>query len=269
MQTELSFSVIFSQSINFVKNRFWQIVIICALLALFSVFLSHSFIDQTVFEKVSNPESLKLLGTAQLLNIVWRSVFVTVISSLFLSGCTVAAIYNLSINPSFNIPLLVSNALSNILKILNFYLVYAFILLLVGGLLGLVSSFISMISPSLGSLISILLIAFFACFAMSAYYFFLGSIVEPSVLPFFARLTQLHHNLKKYWKLATLMTVIRILAALFIGEITAKLDSGWFIAMLISTIVNLIDFVVICFFYRLYTLIGNNHSLIKNENSAR
>lgn len=255
MQTKLSFSLIFDQTLNFAKNRFWQVIIVSVLLGAFNVAVTSFFIDKDAinsFSTIGDPSAFPAIG---------KLLIGVSLSALVVTSVSIMIVYNLSISNQLNANIFFSRIISTILKILGFNVLYTIIIFFAALILGLVLFILQLISPYLGSILILIAGLFLVFFMMTIYNFFIGSIVAPSSKSFFQQFSDCHQLAKAYWKLGIGMIFINIMFLLVISGIAMSTpQDNVVIDIVFSSLSNFVDIFVICFFYRLYVLISEQGS---------
>lgn len=261
MQTKLSFSLIFDQTLNFAKNRFWQVIIVSVLLGAFNVAVTNYFIDKDAINSFSTTGDPSLAFSA-----IGSLLLGVTLSALVITSVSTMIVYNLSISNQFNANIFFSRIISTILKILGFNVLYTFIIFFVALILGLVLFILQLISPNLGSILILIAGLFLVFFMMTIYNFFIGSIVAPSSKSFFQQFSDCHQLAKAYWKLGIGMIFINIMFLLVISGIAMYTpQDNIAIDIVFSSLSIFVDIFVICFFYRLYVLVSEQGTQIDNR----
>ncbi|OCG06483.1 hypothetical protein A9G13_09385 [Gilliamella sp. wkB178] len=262
MQTNLTFSSIFNQTTNFIRNRFWLIIIVSIIIGLFHVSITNYFMNNEAIEQLSNTRDTSVVFSSML-----KMASVLIFSSLIIISVNIATIYNLSINDKFNINILLSKSVSSLIKVLGFNIIYMFIVLFIALFFSLIFFVLQMIVPTLGAIIAILFMVGLMLLMVTVYFFFIGSIINPSTKSFIQLFMQSHQLAKQYWQLGCLMIIINIICMIILSALAMTYKENNFILdFILATVSNLVDIFVICFFYRLTQLISDNETnLIENN----
>lgn len=256
MNTQLSFSLIFSQTINFVKNRFLQIIIVCVLLGILSNVLSDMFLNQAILNEV-----VMMSDVQTALPLLSKLLLILLTISFVTNSIMIAAVYNLSRSAYLNPQMLISRLLPILLNILGFFIIYVLISILAIVILSLALFLIGFIFPSLGSTLSLLGGLIILIGMMTVFYLFVGSLVDPSTKSFFTLFLESHHFAKKCWKSSVLMVLISLLVITVITALEQVVaNQNIFISTLFISLSNLVNIFVIVYFYRSYQLVSEQHS---------
>lgn len=264
MQANLSFSLIFNQTINFIRNRFWQLIIVSIILAIFQTSVTNHFMSEEVLDQISNVQD-----TSFIFPIIIRALFAVILTSLIIASINIATIYNLSISNKFNIKLLLSKSFSSLVRILGFNLIYTLIIFIVLLILSIVLFVLHMVVPQLGALIALFCIILAVIYLLMVYNFFVGSIITSSSQNFFHVFNQCHQFVKQYWKIGCLMIFIDIGFLILLYALSMNVPTDNFVLdSVLSCVSNFIDIFVMCFFYRLTQLITNNETNLTENNNT-
>ncbi|OCG03950.1 hypothetical protein [Gilliamella sp. wkB112] len=261
MQTNLSFSLIFNQTKNFIRNRFWQFIIVSLITGLFHVLVSNYIMDEKTLEQLANTQDVLIV-----LSTILKMLVVLIFASLIIVSVDVATIYNLAISDKFNIKILLSKFLSSIIKVFGIGTIYTFIILFILLFFGLVFFTLRMVMPELGTIMMIFFMVGFTLLIMTVYYFFIGSIIAPSTKSFIQLFVQSHQLAKKYWQQGCLILIIDAFCMLILSALSATYGDNFILDLILSTVSNLVDIFVICFFYRINQLLSDKEMNLTESN---
>lgn len=257
MQTELSFYRLLNETINFIRNRFQPIIIICFLIsATTTPILNHVF-DKQLFQQLSN-QSLNVV-LLQLL----KPAIIYMLINFMTQAVILAVIYNYSISNKFNFNLILSRLLPNILNLIGLSLVCA--CLIVTGLIFmlLICSVLNLILPIqimnlLISTVTIVVMIVVMIVISIVYLQFNSLIIEPSTKDFFQKFIECFTHTLMYWRLTLPMFLIYFLAIFVLSHWAVSITS-LMINIIYSTIIMFANIFMICFLYRLNMLLKNQH----------
>ncbi|OCG19829.1 MULTISPECIES: hypothetical protein [unclassified Gilliamella] len=262
MQTTLSFSLIFNQSINFIRNRFWQIAIVSLVLSLITTMIYNNLYDKQALIQLTQTANPKAT-----LSYLLKPFMIFSLLSLIIKSIVLAVIYNFSINDKFNINLILFRMLPNVLNIVAFNVVYIAISIVGFIFAALIFIVLGFIFPK--NLVVFLFIAIALIYSIvltTIYYYFVGSIIQPTVKPFFQKFAESHKYALSYWKLAVPMVLIYYLILIVIPPTLNAICGDNILSTIVSTTLSLFfDIFTMCFFYRLNILSKNNETVFNTH----
>lgn len=253
MQTELSFSRLLNETINFIRNRFQPIIIICFLISATTTPILNNLFDKQLFQQLSNQSLYAVL--LQLL----KPAMIYMVINFMTQAIILAVIYNYSISNKFNFNLILSRLLPNILNLIGLNLVCA--CLIVTGLIFmlLICSVLNLILPIQIMNLLILTVMIVVMIVISIVYFqFISLIIEPSTKDFFQKFIDCFTHTLMYWRLTLPMFLIYFLAIFLLSHWAISITS-LMINIIYSTIIIFANIFMICFLYRLNMLLKNQH----------
>ena len=253
MQTELSFSRLLNETINFIRNRFQPIIIICFLISATTTPILNNLFDKQLFQQLSNQSPYAVL--LQLL----KPAMIYMVINFMTQAIILAVIYNYSISNKFNFNLILSRLLPNILNLIGLNLVCA--CLIVTGLIFmlLICSVLNLILPIQIMNLLILTVTIVVMIVISIVYFQFNSlIIEPSTKDFFQKFIDCFTHTLMYWRLTLPMFLIYFLAIFLLSHWAISITS-LMINIIYSTIIIFANIFMICFLYRLNMLLKNQH----------
>ena len=262
-QRDLSFTAIFQQTINFIRNRFSLIAISSIVLGLINTLIINCVID--LERLLVDLELFNQFGMVT--NYVMQSLLVLYLVNVVLVSIILSIISNLSMSNKLNPSLIFSRILSICLNILGFSVLYMLICIPIVIVFLLVLSIIGLLLPQMVSLLLILMIG---CTALviykSIFNYFLVSAAQPNSTPFFQRFSACHKFFFQNWKAPVLMILISVI---FTGILNGISSLGKNIVFdVISTSLGVFaDFFIFSFFYRLYSINNNIESTKSDDNN--
>ncbi|NUE95979.1 hypothetical protein GYW75_06220 [Gilliamella sp. ESL0232] len=247
MQKKISFSLIFIQTCNFIRNRITQFVLVSLTLALIHAFFNSFFDKQNLAEQIYFSQNLT--------NYV-LFVMLTLLISIILKAISIATISNLYISDKLNLNLLLSKALSNTLKIILFYLIIGVFIFLVSFMLSIVLISLNLLLPKELIFILIFLVLLIPILILIIFCnFFFASLVEPGQNNILDSLSLSIQSSKTQWRSAILMVLIFLAFVMVFTQLAIAFDSDNFVLDTIFSFCSIFfDIFVTSFFYRLYTL---------------
>ena len=257
MKTEVSFSIVFSQTANFIRNRFWPIALISFLLNLVASLLLKNTFDIAIITQLlqaGNPSGFPLL----LKMVIIKSVLFMIIDAIL-----IAVIYNYSVNDYLNTNTVFSRILPNALNIIGFQLIFLIILpviFLMGILIFMVLGII--IPKELTILLFAIVALMFAIFFNALYYNFCGLITQPTTKSFFEKFAECNRSTLTHWRFALPMMLIYLLIVVIISLLSGA-NNNIFLSVIYPTIITILNVFTICFFYRLNMLLISNKSTLE------
>ena len=262
-QRNLSFTAIFQQTINFIRNRFSLIAISSIVLGLINTLIINCVID--LERLLVDLELFNQFGMVT--NYVMQSILVLYLVNVVLVSIILSIICNLSMSNKLNPSLIFSRILPICLNILGFSVLYMLICIPIVIVFLLVLSIIGLLLPQMVSLLLILMIG---CTALviykSIFNYFLVSAAQPNSMPFFQRFSACHKFFFQNWKAPVLMILISVI---FTGILNGISSLGKNIVFdVISTSLGVFaDFFIFSFFYRLYSINNNIESTKSDDNN--
>ncbi|MWP60947.1 hypothetical protein [Gilliamella sp. Pas-s25] len=265
MQKKISFPLIFNQTTNFIRNRLWQLAIVSVVLSLITTLAHNNLFDKQVL--------IQLVETANKKEIIFYLLKLFMIFgflSLIMKAIVLAVIYNLSTSDRFNINLILGRILPNLLNIIAFNVVYLTISIVVLIFAILIFIVLNFIFPQ--NLVAFLFISISLIYLVvltAIYYYFLGSIIQPTVKPFFQKFAESHTYALSYWRLTLPMVLIYYLIAIVIEPVLNSAGENNITLLLIVCITLLfVDIFTMSFFYRI-SILSKNHETISNTHDIR
>ncbi|WLT07098.1 hypothetical protein [Gilliamella apis] len=263
-QRDLSFTAIFQQTINFIRNRFSLIALSCIVLGL---------INTLVINSIINPK--QLMAELELFNqygiisdYVIRSAIILYLVNTVLVSIILSIICNLSMSNKLNPSLIFSQILPICLNILGFSVLYMLICIPIVILFLLVLSIIGLLLPQMVSLLLILVIG---CTALviykSIFNYFLVSAAQPNTMPFFQRFSACHKFFFQNWKAPVLMILISVIFTGILSGISSLLGKNIVFDVISTSLAVFADFFIFSFFYRLYSVNNNIESTKSDDNN--
>ena len=257
MQTELSFSIVFTQAANFIRNRFWPIVLISLLLNLFATLILKNTVDiatLTQLLKANSPSAFPLL---------LKMLVIKLVLFIIIDAILIAVIYNYSFNEYLNLNTVLSRMLPNVLNMIGFELIFLIILPIIFLFAGLIFMILGLIIPKALVIFLFAIVAIvFAIFFNAIYYNFCGLIAQPTTKTFFEKFAECNKSTLTHWRFALPMMLIYFLAVLVISLFNA-VDNNIFLSVIYSTLLTILNIFTICFFYRLNMLLTSNKSTLE------
>ena len=240
MKTEVSFSIVFSQTANFIRNRFWPIALISFLLNLVASLLLKNTFDIAIITQLlqaGNPSGFPLL----LKMVIIKSV-------LFM------------INDYLNTNTVFSRILPNALNIIGFQLIFLIILPVIFLLGILIFMVLGIIIPKELTILLFAIVALvFAIFFNALYYNFCGLITQPTTKSFFEKFAECNRSTLTHWRFALPMMLIYLLIVVIISLLSGA-NNNIFLSVIYPTLITILNVFTICFFYRLNMLLISNKS---------
>ena len=257
MKTEVSFSIVFSQTANFIRNRFWPIALISFLLNLVASLLLKNTFDIAIITQLlqaGNPSGLPLL----LKMVIIKSVLFIIIDAIL-----IAVIYNYSVNDYLNTNTVFSRILPNALNIIGFQLIFLIILPVIFLLGILIFMVLGIIIPKMLTILLFAIVAIvFAIFFNALYYNFCGLITQPTAKSFFEKFAECNRSTLTHWRFALPMMLIYLLIVLIISLLSGA-SNNIFLSVIYPTLITILNVFTICFFYRLNMLLISNKSTLE------
>ncbi|MCX8650569.1 hypothetical protein J3U21_09665 [Gilliamella sp. B2776] len=254
MQTELSFSIVFTQAANFIRNRFWPIALISLFLNLVSSLILKNTVDLATLTQLLQTENSSAFPHLLKLLVIKLVLFIVIDAIL------IAVIYNYSIHEKLNLNTVFSRMLPNLLYMIGFELVFLIILPVVFLFGGLIFMILGLIIPNTVAIFLFVIVAIvFAVFFNALYYNFCGLITQPTTKTFFEKFAECNRYTLKYWRFALPMMLIYFLVILVVSLFNS-VNSNTFLSVIYSTLLTILNIFTICFFYRLNMLLTNNKS---------
>ncbi|OCG35330.1 hypothetical protein [Gilliamella sp. Gris1-4] len=262
MQKKISFSLVFTQTCNFFRNRITQFVLISLALSLIYTFFTFFFIkENNLTEQIYVSQNLtkyfSFLGLACLLNIILKAINIATVSNLYVSD-------------KLNLNLLLSKTLSNTLKIILFYLIIGIFIFFIAIMLTIVIIGLSIILPNPILLLLIILVLLVPMLLFAIFCnLFLGSLADPNQKSIFELISLNIQLSKKYWLPALLMLLINIVFLIVFTNLVLKFNNNNFVLDTIFSFISIFfDIFVTSFFYRLYMLATHlNNSALPPKNN--
>ena len=262
-QRNLSFTAIFQQTINFIRNRFSLIAISSIVLGLINTLIINYIID--LERLLVDLELLNQFGMVS--NYVMQSLLVLYLVNVVLVSIILSIISNLSMSNKLNPSLIFSRILPICLNILGFSVLYMLICIPIAILFLLVLSIIGLLVPKMVSLLLILVIG---CTALviykSIFNYFLVSAAQPNSMPFFQRFSACHKFFFQNWKAPVLMILISVIFTGILSGISSLLGKNIVIDVISTSLAVFADFFIFSFFYRLYSVNNNIESTKLDDN---
>ena len=262
-QKNLSFTAIFQQTINFIRNRFSLIAISSIVLGLINTLVIYSIINPN--QLMLELEYFNQFGMIP--DYFMKTVIILYLVNIVLVSIILSIICNLSMSNKLNPSLILSRILPICLNILGFSVLYMLICIPIAILFLLVFSIIGLLVPKMVSLLLILVIG---CTVLviykSIFNYFLVSAAQPNSTPFFQRFSACHKFFFQNWKAPVLMILISVI---FTGILNGISSLGKNIVFdVISTSLGVFaDFFIFSFFYRLYSINNNIESTKSDDNN--
>ncbi|NUF49707.1 hypothetical protein [Gilliamella sp. ESL0250] len=252
MQKKISFSLVFTQTCNFFRNRIIPIALVSLLVALMSSVISYY---------LYKPETYTQLYLSGNTTSYVSVIIIAVAISIVMKSISIATVYNLYVSDKLNPKLLLSRVLENLLKIIAFYLVMIFHLVVIVLFLFLILIILNLLLPKslIISLIFITLIISSVLFFIFTSFFF-GLLAE-SKQKSFSDLFSLSCQLTKMqWRPSFLMLLINIAYLMIITILSMIIDENNIIVVniIFSFCSVFFDIFLTSFFYRLYWLVTND-----------
>lgn len=263
-QRNLSFTAIFQQTINFIRNRFSLIAISSIVLGLINTLIINCVID--LERLLVDLELFNQFGMVT--NYVMQSLLVLYLVNVVLVSIILSIISNLSMSNKLNPSLIFSRILSICLNILGFSVLYMLICIPIVIVFLLVLSIIGLLLPQMVSLLLILMIG---CTALviykSIFNYFLVSAAQPNSMPFFQRFSACHKFFFQNWKAPVLMILISVIFTGILSGISSLLGKNIVIDVISTSLAVFADFFIFSFFYRLYSVNNNIESTKSDDNN--
>jgi len=265
-QNNLSFSVTFEQTVDFIRNRFLLIAIVSIILALFSTIISNLIFDPSLILA----QLYYIQSPTQVFTYLIRPLILLYILCIICISITLAVLYNLSINDKLNPSLILPRLLPIALNILGYTIIYSIILIALFILFSLIMFILSFVlSERVRLLTTILFLIAVALIYFSLFYYFLASTIQPSTKTFLQRFIDSHKFIFSNWQSPILIVLISGLINIVLNWFSALLGNNIIVGVIFSTLSTIISFFVFSFFYRLYT-VKNNIELPKlDENNKQ
>lgn len=262
-QRNLSFTAIFQQTINFIRNRFSLIAISSIVLGLINTLIINCVID--LERLLVDLELFNQFGMVT--NYVMQSLLVLYLVNVVLVSIILSIISNLSMSNKLNPSLIFSRILSICLNILGFSVLYMLICIPIVIVFLLVLSIIGLLLPQMVSLLLILMIG---CTALviykSIFNYFLVSAAQPNSMPFFQRFSACHKFFFQNWKAPVLMILISVIFTGILSGISSLLGKNIVIDVISTSLAVFADFFIFSFFYRLYSVNNSIESTKLDDN---
>lgn len=262
-QRNLSFTAIFQQTINFIRNRFSLIAISSIVLGLINTLIINCVID--LERLLADLELFNQFGMVT--NYVMQSLLVLYLVNVVLVSIILSIISNLSMSNKLNPSLIFSRILSICLNILGFSVLYMLICIPIVIVFLLVLSIIGLLLPQMVSLLLILMIG---CTALviykSIFNYFLVSAAQPNSMPFFQRFSACHKFFFQNWKAPVLMILISVIFTGILSGISSLLGKNIVIDVISTSLAVFADFFIFSFFYRLYSVNNSIESTKLDDN---
>ena len=262
-QRDLSFTAIFQQTINFIRNRFSLIAISSIVLGLINTLIINCVID--LERLLVDLELFNQFGMVT--NYVMQSLLVLYLVNVVLVSIILSIISNLSMSNKLNPSLIFSRILSICLNILGFSVLYMLICIPIVILFSLVLVIIGLLLPKMVSLLLILVIG---CTALviykSIFNYFLVSAAQPNSTPFFQRFSACHMFFFQNWKAPVLMILISVIFTGILSGISSLLGKNIVIDVISTSLAVFADFFIFSFFYRLYSVNNSIESTKLDDN---
>ena len=262
-QRDLSFTAIFQQTINFIRNRFSLIAISSIVLGLINTLIINCVID--LERLLVDLELFNQFGMVT--NYVMQSLLVLYLVNVVLVSIILSIISNLSMSNKLNPSLIFSRILSICLNILGFSVLYMLICIPIVIVFLLVLSIIGLLLPQMVSLLLILMIG---CTALviykSIFNYFLVSAAQPNSMPFFQRFSACHKFFFQNWKAPVLMILISVIFTGILSGISSLLGKNIVIDVISTSLAVFADFFIFSFFYRLYSVNNSFESTKLDDN---
>ena len=262
-QRNLSFTAIFQQTINFIRNRFSLIAISSIVLGLINTLIINCVID--LERLLVDLELFNQFGMVT--NYVMQSLLVLYLVNVVLVSIILSIISNLSMSNKLNPSLIFSRILPICLNILGFSVLYMLICIPIVIVFLLVLSIIGLLLPQMVSLLLILMIG---CTALviykSIFNYFLVSAAQPNSMPFFQRFSACHKFFFQNWKAPVLMILISVIFTGILSGISSLLGKNIVIDVISTSLAVFADFFIFSFFYRLYSVNNSIESTKLDDN---
>lgn len=262
-QRDLSFTAIFQQTINFIRNRFSLIAISSIVLGLINTLIINCVID--LERLLVDLELFNQFGMVT--NYVMQSLLVLYLVNVVLVSIILSIISNLSMSNKLNPNLIFSRILSICLNILGFSVLYMLICIPIVIVFLLVLSIIGLLLPQM---VSLLLILMTGCTALviykSIFNYFLVSAAQPNSMPFFQRFSACHKFFFQNWKAPVLMILISVIFTGILSGISSLLGKNIVIDVISTSLAVFADFFIFSFFYRLYSVNNSIESTKLDDN---
>ena len=262
-QRDLSFTAIFQQTINFIRNRFSLIAISSIVLGLINTLIINCVID--LERLLVDLELFNQFGMVT--NYVMQSLLVLYLVNVVLVSIILSIISNLSMSNKLNPSLIFSRILPICLNILGFSVLYMLICIPIVIVFLLVLSIIGLLLPQMVSLLLILMIG---CTALviykSIFNYFLVSAAQPNSMPFFQRFSACHKFFFQNWKAPVLMILISVIFTGILSGISSLLGKNIVIDVISTSLAVFADFFIFSFFYRLYSVNNSIESTKLDDN---
>ncbi|MWN90780.1 hypothetical protein GQ597_08700 [Gilliamella sp. Pra-s65] len=252
MQKTILFSLVFTQTLNFVRNRIKSIVLISLLVALINTAITYYFYQ---------PETHTQLDLSKSITSYVSVMIITFAVSIIIKSISIATIHNLYVSDKLNPKLLLSKVLESILKITTFYLIIIFSLFFIVLFLSLILMILSLLLPKplIILFITLALILPSVLFFIFTNFFF-GALAESKQKSFFELFSLSFQLTKTQWLPSFLMLLISIALLIIIAifsTITDKNNMNIAVEAILSFCSFFFDIFLTGFFYRLYSLATN------------
>lgn len=251
MQKKIPFSLVFTQTRNFVRNRIKPIVLVSLLVAIISTVITYY---------LYKPEAYTQLYVSENTTSYVLFIIIAFAISITMKAISIATVYNLYVSDKLNPQLLLSRVLENLLKIITFYLVMLFFSVFVVLFLSLIFITLSLLltKPLIILLIILTLIIPSVLFFIFTSFFF-GSLAESkqkSLSELFSLSCQLT---KTQWRPSFLMLLINIAYLMIITKLSMIIGENNIVVNIIFSFCSVFfDIFLTSFFYRLYWLATND-----------
>ncbi|MWN31705.1 MULTISPECIES: hypothetical protein [unclassified Gilliamella] len=250
MQKKIPFSLVFRQTLNFVRNRIKSITFVSLLVTLISTAITYDLYQ---------PEVYKQLDLSEIINSYVLLIIMTLALSIVLKSISIATIHNLYVSDKLNPKLLLSKALGVILKIIAFYLIMTLSLTFIILFLLLIFISLSFIFPQSLIIVLIILALIFPSILLFIFTnFFLGSLAESKQKSFFESFSLSFQLTKTQWVPSFFIMLIHIVFFIIIAKLSLISDEKNIVFEAILSFCSFFfDIFLTGFFYRLYSLATN------------
>ena len=257
MQTELSFSIVFTQTVNFIRNRFWSIALISLLLNIVSSLILKNTVDPVIITQLFQAKSPSAFP------LFLKMLLIKLVLFIIIDSILIAVIYNYSVNNYLNLNTVLSRMLPNVLNMIGFELIFLIILPIIFLFAGLIFMILGLIIPKALVIFLFAVVAIvFAIFFNAIYYNFCGLIAQPTTKTFFEKFAECNRSILTHWRFALPMMLIYFLVV-FVISLFNTLDNNIFLSVIYSTLLTILNIFTICFFYRLNMLLTSNKSTLE------
>lgn len=263
MQKKLSFPLLFNETCKFISSKLWQIIVITCIIGILSTIISLFFLFQSISDIVQEILMSSSNGYT-FLNFV-KLVLLLMLINITCQSINISAVYSLSSSSKLERNSLVSNTLSNFLKLLKFNLIYMLLALFVVIILTLFSFLFKLFPENLASGITIIFTLAIVFYVQIVYSFFIGSITAPNSKGFFQIFKETHYLIKRYW-----INGFIIIAAYFLCIILLNILSNnvKYFEYLQPPITNFLNIFLIYFFYLISIQLSKEQSVSENSDAT-